>query len=325
MPAWLARKYRSELDEVIGQPWCVVDPENPGDDVESADIALLSRATYGPSTRTNLTLPTERFFKAVSRAKGLKWLHVFASGADNPLFLAVLDRGARLSSSVGAAGPTVALTAFTGLLVLSRGMLKWIDGKNRKVWQPAVGEHAPPSLSSQTAVVVGTGVIGREFARLCQSVGLTCIGVRRTPEPMEPFAECITLAQLDTALPNADWLVIACPLTAETKHLLNASRLDRLPASSYLINVARGEVVVEQDLVDTLTRGGIAGAYLDVFEAEPLPTHSPLWDMPQVLISPHNAAANRDLDDRVMDIFLQNLKRYLSGEPLRNEVSLPLR
>jgi phosphoglycerate dehydrogenase-like enzyme len=126
---------------------------------------------------------------------------------------------------------------------------------------------------------------------------------------------------LDTLLPLADWLIIACALTAETRGMIDAAALARLPEGARLINIARGGIVDESALIAALESGRLAGAYLDVFETEPLPADSPLWDMPNTLISPHDSGAASGNETRVTAILIENLKRWSRGEPLLNEVS----
>jgi len=322
MSGSLIRQYRNQLDQVIGRPWRYVDPEEELADTSGIEIALFSRSIYAGSNRQQASPQTRRFFDALAQSPRLAWLHVFSSGSDNPLYRPILQRGVCVSTSTGAAGKTVALTAFTGLLALSRGMPRWIQAKQQRVWAPVHGKDAPAVLAKQTAVVVGTGVIGCEFARLSGVVGLQCIGVRRGLGHIEPFQSCIPVARLDEVLPRADWLVLACPLTKETHGLIDARRLRLLPRTAQVINVARGGVLVERDLVSALQQQTIAGAYLDVFETEPLPTTSAFWEMPQVLLSPHNAAISQGYDDQVMRIFLANLACFLSGKPLTNLVDV---
>jgi phosphoglycerate dehydrogenase-like enzyme len=126
--------------------------------------------------------------------------------------------------------------------------------------------------------------------------------------------------KLSELLPRAQWLVIACPLTAETRGLVDGDKLSRLPRGARVINIARGEIVNEPALIAALQSGHLAGAYLDVFEKEPLPSASPLWDMPNVLLSPHNSAAAAGNDRRVYEIFRENLARWMQGVALVNEV-----
>ena len=147
------------------------------------------------------------------------------------------------------------------------------------------------------------------------------IGVRRSPRrPEDPVHEMHTLAALPELLARCDWVVLACPLTPETRRIINAGTLARLPRGARLINVARGEVADESAVIAALRSGQLGGAYLDVFEKEPLPADSPLWNLPNAIVSPHNASASSGNDDRAMRIFLANLVKWAQGKPLQNEV-----
>jgi phosphoglycerate dehydrogenase-like enzyme len=165
------------------------------------------------------------------------------------------------------------------------------------------------------------GSIGTEIARLGQSLGLTVIGIRRSPRtPSDPVAEMHTPDALATVLPRCHWLAIACPLTDGTRRLIDAPMLARLPQGARVINIARGEIVDEAALIRALSDRHLAGAYLDVFEKEPLPPESPLWDLPNVIVTPHNCGASSGNDARVLALFGANLERWLSGTALVNEV-----
>jgi phosphoglycerate dehydrogenase-like enzyme len=127
-------------------------------------------------------------------------------------------------------------------------------------------------------------------------------------------------AALDQLLPRAQWLALTCPLTDETRRMIDAGRLALLPQGARIVNVARGEIIDEQALIAALASGHLGGAYLDVFEQEPLPAESPLWDLPNVVLSPHNAAASAGNDARATAMFLHNLGLSTRGEPMKNEV-----
>jgi phosphoglycerate dehydrogenase-like enzyme len=167
---------------------------------------------------------------------------------------------------------------------------------------------------------VGLGTIGSAVARFGQALGMHVIGVRRSPRrPEDPVHEMHAPAALAELLPRCHWVVLACPLTPETRRMMHAGTLARLPRGACLINVARGGLVDEDAVVAALKSGQLGGAYLDVFEQEPLPSDSPLWDLPNVVLSPHNASASAGNDDRATRIFLANLASWARGEPLQNE------
>ncbi|MFN7086053.1 MAG: D-2-hydroxyacid dehydrogenase [Burkholderiales bacterium] len=261
------------------------------------------------------------FGDAVTAARNLKWVHFVSTGIDQHPFLpALIARGVRLTTSAGSNGEPVGQTAICGLLMLARGFPHWMDAQRRHAWEPVRGSAAPRDLRGQTVAIVGLGTIGATVARFCQALGMHVIGVRRRPlQPGDPVDEMHTLATLPAVLPRCDWVVLACPLTDDTRHLLNTETLALLPRGARVVNVARGGVVDQQALIDALKSGHLGGAYLDVFEQEPLPADSPLWDLPDVVITPHNASASAGNDRRAAEIFFTNLARWARGETLHNE------
>ncbi|HXF67444.1 MAG TPA: D-2-hydroxyacid dehydrogenase [Burkholderiales bacterium] len=279
-----------------------------------AEIAFFSGDVFPDHSR--------QFFSAVRKAPRLAWLHVFNVGVDHPIYAEMLARGVRLTTSAGATAVPVAHTAIMGLLALARGFPHWLEAQSRRSWEPVrEEERVPRDLRGQTALILGLGHIGREIARLARALGLYVIGVRRRPRaPEDPVDELHPPRALAELAPRADWLIVACPLTEETRGLVNAPLIARLPRGARVINVARGGIVEEAALVAALESGQLAGAYLDVFEREPLPPDSPLWGLPNVLITPHDAGAAAGNEERLAALFLENLGRYLRGEPLRNEV-----
>lgn len=286
----------------------------PDPECARAEIAFFSSDVFPDYSR--------QFFSAVRKAPGLKWLHVFNAGVDHPIYAEMLGRGVRLTTSSGAMAEPIAHTAVAALLMLARGFPRWIDAQRRHVWDPPRTGELPRDLGGQTALILGLGRIGAEIARLARVLELKVIGVRRSPRTADDLVDELHPPQaLAELLPRCDWLIIACPLTPETRGLVDARLLALLHQGARVINVSRGEIVQEEALIAALKSGRIAGAYLDVFETEPLPPDSPLWDLPNVLISPHNSAAAAGNDERTLAIFLENLSRWHRGEPLVNEVS----
>jgi phosphoglycerate dehydrogenase-like enzyme len=170
-------------------------------------------------------------------------------------------------------------------------------------------------------VIVGVGGIGAETARLCAAFGMRVIGIdARLSQPVEGLAALHGPDALDTQLPNADFVILTIPHTPETEGLFNAARFGRMKPSAFFINIGRGMTTRLDDLVAALRSGQIAGAALDVFEIEPLPADHPLWDAPNVLITPHTAGFGPYLDDRRQEIIVENGRRFVRGEPLRNLV-----
>ena len=263
------------------------------------------------------------FGETLTAAPNLKWVHFVNTGVDQHPFLRnLVERGVRLTTSAGSNGEPVAQTAICGLLMLARKFPHWWAAQGRREWTPLREDGVPRDLPGQTVLIVGLGTVGMTVARFCQMLGMQVIGVRRSPRrPDDPVHEIRTLAALPELLARCDWVVLACPLTPETRRIINTATLARLPRGAHLVNVARGEVVDESAVIAALQSGQLGGAYLDVFEKEPLPVDSPLWDLPNAVVSPHNASASSGNDDRAMRIFLANLVKWAQGKPLQNEVN----
>ena len=297
----------------------LVLPPDAAARLPDADCARAEAAFFSEDV---LPHHSRQFFSAARKAPRLAWMHVFNAGVDHPIFVEMLGRGVRLTTSSGSAAEPIAHTAIMGMLALARNLPRWLEAQRRHAWDSDHDtDRHPRDLRGQTAVVLGVGHIGAEFARLARAFGVRVIGVRRSGrKPDDPVDELHAPHDLPELLPRADWLVIACPLTRETRGLIDAGLIARLPEGARVINVARGEIVAEAAMIAALKSGHLAGAYLDVFETEPLPADSPLWDMPNVLVSPHNAAISAGNDRRVREMFLENLRRWHRGEPLVNEV-----
>jgi phosphoglycerate dehydrogenase-like enzyme len=289
-------------------------PEDPDGRVPAEACARIELAFF---SRDVLPRHGRAFFAAALAAEKLRWLHVFHAGVDHPIYPRLLERGVLLTNSPGTSAQPIAQTAIAGLLMLARGFPHWLAAQRRRAWEPIHDDAAPRDLAGQTLVVVGLGGIGCEIARLAQALGLHVIGVRRSPRrPTDSADELHPPDALPALLPRADWLALACPLTDETRRMIDARALAALPPGARLINVARGELVDEAALARALQSGALAGAYLDVFETEPLPPGSPLWELPNAIITPHNSAASRGNEARQLERFFENLARFGRGEPL---------
>jgi phosphoglycerate dehydrogenase-like enzyme len=196
------------------------------------------------------------------------------------------------------------------LLALARHWPRLLAAQQERRWAPLIGSGLPRDLQGQTAVIVGWGPVGREIGRLLQAIGMELVVVRRDVHAETAGIITVPASRLRDVLPAADWLVLACALTQQTRGLLGAAELALLPAHCGLVNVSRGEVVDESALIDALRAQRIAGAYLDVFAQEPLPEDSPLWDLPNVIVTPHSAGFSDANEERVAQLFLENLARW---------------
>jgi phosphoglycerate dehydrogenase-like enzyme len=255
------------------------------------------------------------FMRVALDAPGLRWLHVFSAGVDHPVFGMFLDRGVRLTTSSGSSAVPIAHTVVMHLLALCRNAIGFARQQAAHEWV----RSDVVDLEGRTVGIVGLGAIGREVARLLPHFGVRVVGMRRTPDGNEP-CETWPTSRLHELLGIVDDLVLTAPLTPDTRGMIGATELALLGPGAHVVNVGRGELVDEPALVEALQRGHLGGAALDVFATEPLPGDSPLWDLPNVIVTPHSAGATERSRERAVEIFADNLARYVHGEPLRNEV-----
>lgn len=304
----VAAKWSEALAEAApAVPIVVLDGDDVVGDLRAVEVAFASEDTY-----------PERFpafVKAVGGASSLAWFQTFTAGVDHPWFDTLRARNVRITTSSGAAGVAIAQTVAMFLLGLSRDWPAWMDAQRRRAWEP----HDIEDLEGRVLGVLGLGAVGTEVARLGAALRMRVVGVRRTPDGSEP-CEAWPLDRLPELLAQADYLVLALPLTDETHHLLGKDALERVKPGVRIVNVGRGSLVDEAALIEALRDGRVAGAGLDVFEEEPLPADSPLWAMPNVAITPHASGQLPDKADRTTAMFVANLGRYVRGEALQNEV-----
>ena len=260
------------------------------------------------------------FDAAMLAAQNLQWVHYTSSGiGQQPTALPLDAKGVTLTSSTGSNAEPVAQTGFAGLLMLARGFPGFIQGQHKHEWRPQRGAMLPDDLRGQTLVLIGVGAIGTIFAGYARALGLKVIGVRRSAmTPKDPVDEMHPPARLAEVLARADWVVIACPLTRETRNLINADAFRHMRKGARLINIARGEVVDEAAFIEAMRSGHLAGAAIDAFCQEPLPADSPLWDLPNLIISPHNASASKGNEKRCAEMFIANFGHRVRGEPMFN-------
>ncbi|MCU4799075.1 D-2-hydroxyacid dehydrogenase [Halobacteria archaeon HArc-gm2] len=249
----------------------------------------------------------------------LDWIHSVQAGVDRFPFEDLSDRGIRLTNSTGIHGDAVGETVVGYMTSLARRLHVYRSNQERREWQTPVWDEAF-TLAGESVTVVGLGTLGQGVASRADCLGMHVTGVRRTPTPVDHVERVYTPAALTDAVADARFVVLTVPLTDATRKLVGESELDAMRSDAYLINVARGAVVDQAALLDALESGGIAGAALDVFEDEPLPADSSLWDMDDVIVSPHVAAATRDYADRIADLIRENCRRLANDEPLANAI-----
>jgi phosphoglycerate dehydrogenase-like enzyme len=260
----------------------------------------------------------------IERAERLRFIQAIGAGTDQFPREELARRGIRLASARGVNARAVSEHALALILALSRRLPEARDNQKNRVWRGMIGDltQREDELAGKTLLIVGLGDIGGRLARLAKAFDMRIVGLRRDPAAGRGAADAVhRMSELHALLPEADFVALTCPLTPETEGLIDPAALGRMKASAYLVNVARGRVVDEAALIETLAARRIAGAALDVTAEEPLPPASPLWGMEHVLITPHTAGETRRYEDNVIELLRENLERLWRGETqLRNQV-----
>ncbi|MFW5741974.1 MAG: D-2-hydroxyacid dehydrogenase [Spirochaetota bacterium] len=257
----------------------------------------------------------------IARAPALAWVQQQGAGADwltrHPEARA---HDFTLTSASGVHAVPISEHMLGFLLALGRGFLACIRGQRDRVWD-ANRDQELFELEGRRVLILGVGAIGERFAVLCRACGMETVGMRRDPSiPADGVDRMAATGALLAELPYADVVANTLPYTDETHHLLGADAFAAMKAGTIVVNIGRGGTIDEDALVAALRDGTVGAAGLDVFETEPLPEDSPLWDMENVLITPHYAGLTPRYNERLFDIFIDNLERYLRGGELRNVV-----
>ena len=255
--------------------------------------------------------------KLPSNAPRLRWVQATSAGIGEFLKRTGLENsGIAFTTASGVHARPLAEFVMLGLLHFFRDVPGLDAMKRARHWE----RYTVRGLDGARLLVVGLGSLGRAVARDAAHFGMEVWGVRRTAagEVPEGVDRIVEQDRIREALPEVDALVLACPLTAETRLLIDRPEIAALRPGAVVVNIARGAVINEAALIEALRSGHVRGAALDVFEVEPLPVGSPIWDLPNVIVSPHSASTVAAENGRIVDIFLDNLERFLAGRPLRN-------
>ncbi len=304
----------------------------------------------GYTTNAEIHYTTDRLLRP-EQAPRLRWVHSHWAGveglADSPLWASGEDtdeaggeaqpgHGAVLTTASGIHAPNIGQYVLAQMLAWANRVPRWLRTQREGTWPQGRREtFMSDELAGRTLGIVGYGSIGREVARLARAFNMTILVTKRDARRVadegytlpgfgDPDGSLPTRIYPNEALRSVvaqcDYVVVTLPLTARTRHLFDESLLQAMKPSAYLINVGRGGVIDERALIRALQRGWIAGAGLDVFETEPLPDDSPLWAMRNVILTPHVSGMTTHYEERAVDLFVANLRRYLAGEPLINVV-----
>lgn len=249
-------------------------------------------------------------------APRLKYVQALSSGTDAFDREILKKHGITLCNAAGANAAAVAEHAVGLMLGMVRRLFVARDDQHRKHWSGMKGDFAirEDELAGKTAIVVGMGHIGKRLIKLLKAFEMTVIGIRANPATGKDGADEVhATSELKTLLPRADFVVLVCPLTPETTHLIDAEAFALMKPTAYLVNCARGKVVDEEAMIAALQAGRIKGAGLDVMAVEPLPPESPLWTLPNAFLAPHTGGETCAFEDNVLDIMMENIDRLKAG------------
>jgi phosphoglycerate dehydrogenase-like enzyme len=301
-PDWFPQRLQREFHKV-----CVVNlPDYSRVDEEIVDAEIVIAWSIRP--------------EQIAAAKQLQWVHSPAAAVHQLMFPELVNSDIILTNAREVHGPVVAEHVIALIFALAKKIPDSVRLQQRHVWgQQILWDELPRirEVAGATVGIVGLGSIGRAVAKSAKALGMRVIAVREHPEKGSESADAVFgPAQIDELFRQADYVVLAAPVTETTKAIANAERLALMKTGACLINVGRGALVDEPALARALREKRIGGAALDVFPKEPLPVDSPLWDVPNLLITPHTAALTEKLWERHYSLFSENLQRYLSGSPL---------
>ena len=317
----------TELREVSPRLRLLAQPMRKAEDI-SNDVWSRTEVLY-----------TDRILPTPEQAPNLRWLQFHYAGIDAVLDAPILrKKDLMITTLSGAAAPQTAEYVVMMLLALGHRLIEMSQAQARADWpRDRMERFRPQELRGSTVGIVGYGSVGREIARLMRAFGATVLAVKR--DVMHPedsgfylpglgdpggdlFHRLYPPQALRSMLKECDFVVVNLPLTPETRGMIGAGELAAMKTSAYFVQVGRGQVVDQAALVSALQERRIAGAALDVFQEEPLPTNHPLWKLNNVLLTPHIAGASAHYNERAVQVFFENLKRYLSGAPLLNRFDL---
>jgi len=302
-PEWFAERLRKEFLQL--EVVRITTYEGIEKELADADIVF------------TFSLRPEQF----AQAKRLKWIHSPAAAVHQFLFPELVNSDVILTNAREVHGPVVAEHVLAVIFSLAKRIPQDVRFQQKHIWGQEIlwEEHAAPAeVAGATLGLVGLGSIGRNVAKRASALGMHVICVREhvDGDKAEFVDEVLPSSKLNEMLRRADYVVLAIPVTEATRGLVGRKQLSQMKADAYLINVGRGPLIVESDLVSALRERKIAGAALDVFDQEPLPADSPFWDLENVLITPHTAGMTTKLWERHFKLFSENLRRFLKGELL---------
>ena len=306
---WLSEKHKEQILSISSEIELTEVPAHKVSDAPDFDVLL---AEGGNRVHYSGELDWEDYQKFFT--PNLRWVQLCSTGFSDNVTPQVLQGTVTLTNAPGIHTVPIAESVLAAILDHAKNLKqRRIDQHNRE-WKRLENDE----LDGRTVLILGLGQIGKMVASLCKAFGMRVIGAKQRVESVESVDMVFPKNELIDHLPEADYVVLALPHTAETEGLLGESEFRTMKSSAYLINIGRGKVVDEPIMIEALREKWIAGAYLDAFVEEPLPASHPLWDMENVLLVPHDSHSSPHIGDRMVDIFCSNLKRYVTGDQLEN-------
>ena len=254
----------------------------------------------------------------IKQATDLRWFHLMSAGVESLMFPSLRDSDTVLTNASGVLAAPIAESVLAVMLVATKNLRGNFENAQRRHW-----ERLPRKvLYGQTAGILGLGKIGSEVARRLKCMDMCVMGVKRRPDLAAPVAvdQIYGPDQLFNFLDRCDWVIVCAPLTPQTRHMLGEVEFRKMRQNAWFVNVSRGEVADEAALLRALDESWISGACLDAFAEEPLPENSPFWNLPNVILTPHNASDSPDTIENNLELVFDNFERFLEGRALRNIV-----
>lgn len=261
-------------------------------------------------------LSVEQGDKLIRDHPKMRWIHTGSAGVDHILTPTFLQANLLLTNSAGVHAVSIAEWVLAAILALEKDLPGLLEQQSAGAWQKVERDE----LTGKRIVILGGGQIATEIALRLRPFGVRLVCVRRSAKEQPHFDETFPVSALRVAVRDADWLILTLPLTPATRGIVSDEVLKLLPARSRVVNVSRGEILDQEALLEALREKRIAGAVLDVFTAEPLPADHPLWSMPNVMVWPHTTGNSPAVRRREIELFSENLRRFVEGEPLLNVV-----
>ncbi len=306
---WLQERHRRRILETSPDVELI---EAPADQVKGDEEAEVALAEGGNRTHYPGELDWEDYRRLFTPS--LRWVQLCSTGFSDNITPEIIDGRVKLTNAPGLHTVPIAESVVAAMLDHAKNLKQRRVDQEAHLWTQLKNDE----LYGRTVLLIGLGNMGRRVAGLCKAFDMTVIGTKRRVGPVPGVDRVFPTEKLRDNLREADYVVVAAPLTPETEHMLMEAEFKAMKPSAYFINVSRGRIAHEPSLLKALRESWIAGAYLDVFEAEPLPEDHPLWHMDNVFIVPHDSHSSPYIGDRVVDIFCDNLRRYVEGEPLLN-------